>query len=157
MDLGAVGVKATTEVIASIVAIIAVVVTVITYVKSERLKRFDKFQQMLNRYSSEGAFVKVRKWIYAEQHGQSDEAHTPSEFEMHLFMAFFEELAVMINSKLMRDDLAAYNIGIDAVRFYEVVEKYHDEKMWLLFNSFAKRMTRRFEELNDGQIADLSI
>jgi hypothetical protein len=170
MDWHAIGesVKGITEVVTAVVAVVALIVTAGTYfhnkkrdhdlaVKSERLKRFDKFQQMQSRYVADHAFVKVRKWIYREQHGQDQNIATPSEFEMHLFMAFFEEIAVMINSDLMSDDLAAYNIGIDAARFYDVVDAYHDDRYWVLFNSFAKKMKRRFDELTEIKINALAI
>jgi hypothetical protein len=58
---------------------------------------------------------------------KTDLLPTPSEFEKHLFMTFFEELAVMINSNLIGDNFAAYNIGIDAVRFHKFEKKYHDD------------------------------
>jgi hypothetical protein len=96
----------------------------------------------------------VRQWIFSEQHS-SNGIPKPSDYELQQFMGFFEEIAIMINSELMSDDMAAYTIGIDAARFYDRVPTYHGDSYFRLFNSFALRMQKRFRTLTDAEITAL--
>ncbi|MET4721662.1 hypothetical protein ABIF63_005768 [Bradyrhizobium japonicum] len=165
MDLEAASVKAITESVAVIVAICTFLWGIWVYrsqkkrdreleVAKDRLNRFEKFQDFQKRYGEEGTLIKVRNWIYREQHSSND-IPEPSDYELKKFMGFFEEIAIMINSGLMGDDLAAYTIGIDAARFYDTVTTYHEERYFLLFNSFALRMQERFKTLSEAEIKSL--
>jgi hypothetical protein len=120
-------------------------------VAKDRLSRFEKFQDFQKRYREDDALTKVKKWIYSEQHSSPD-LPKPSDYELKQFMIFFEEIAIMINSGLMRDDVAAYTIGIDAARFYDTVNTYHRDEYFRLFNSFALRMQERYRTLTDNEI-----
>jgi hypothetical protein len=150
----------------AVVTLAGVILALITYnyqkkrdhdlaVANDRLKRFEKLQDFEKRYGEESALVKVRKWIYAELHDSSEVPPRPSTYEMQSFMGFFEELAVMINSELMSEDLAAYTIGIDAARFYDTVTDYHADKYFRLFDTFALKMQKRFEKLTENEIDTL--
>jgi hypothetical protein len=120
-------------------------------VAKDRLSRFEKLQDFQKRYREEDVLIKVRRWIFREQLG-SNGMPEPSDYEMQQFMGFFEEIAIMINSGLMNDNLAAYTIGIDAARFYDTVATYHHDPYFRLFNSFALRMQERFRTLSETEI-----
>ena len=165
MDLKTESVKTITEWVAAIVATCTFLWGIWVYrsqkkrdheleVAKDRLSRFEKFLDFQKRYREEDALIKVRQWIFSEQLGSSG-IPKPSDYELHQFMGFFEEVAIMINSGLMSDDLAAYTIGIDAARFYDTVPTYHGDRYFLLFNSFALRMKKRFETLTEREIAAL--
>jgi hypothetical protein len=92
----------------------------------------------------------VKHWIDSERLNGM-----PSDYEMQQFMGFYEEIAIMINSRLMSTDLAAYTFGIDAAKFYDVVTKYHNDPNFRLFNSFAPRMKERLRTLSKTEIENL--
>ncbi|WP_445216195.1 hypothetical protein ACKWRH_28300 [Bradyrhizobium sp. Pa8] len=165
MDLTSESVKAITASVAAIIAICTFLWGVWVYrsqkkrdheleVAKDRLSRFEKFQEFQKRYREEDALIKVRQWIYSEQHSSTG-LPKPSDYELQQFMGFFEEIAIMINSGLMSDDLAAYTIGIDAARFYDTVTTYHGDPYFRLFNSFALRMQNRFRTLAETEISAL--
>jgi hypothetical protein len=114
-------------------------------VAKDVLSRFEKFQELQKRYREEDVLIKVRNWIYSKDHI----SNMPSDYEMQQFMEFFEEIALMINSRLMSFDLAAYPVGSDWVRFYEMVTTHHDNQLFRLFNSFALRMKERIGTLSE--------
>jgi hypothetical protein len=128
-------------------------------VAKDRLSRFEKFQDFQKRYREDDTLSKVRRWIYSEQHSSSGTPKPsepkPSDYEMQQFIGFFEEIAIMINSGLMSDDLAAYTIGIDAARFYDTATEYRGDEYFPLFNSFAERMKERFKTLSKTEVEAL--
>jgi hypothetical protein len=72
-----------------------------------------------------------------------------------IFMGFYEELAVMINSRLLTADLAYWTIGVDAAKFFEKENSWHGDKTWTLFNSFALQAAARQNVLSTEEIARL--
>jgi len=112
---------------------------------SERLKRFENFQRMQQRYREDKAITNVLRWLYP-----TFDTRPPinaSTNDKLTFMGFYEELALMIQSRLMEDNLAYWTMGVDAVSFYDKEQAFHDEPTWKLFNSFAQKAKASLEKL----------
>jgi hypothetical protein len=45
-------------------------------------------------------------------------------------MGFYEELALMVNSEIMRPEAAYYTFGVDAVEFWNEVRDWHNDPTW---------------------------
>jgi hypothetical protein len=111
-----------------------------------RLKRFENFQQMQSRYRQDPSIQAVFRSLYPEQYrgdtGKQPSATTKNKLD---FMGFYEELAIMVNSGIMRPDAAYYTFGVDAVEFWKKEQYWHDDPTWKLFNSFVQN-AKRFQK-----------
>lgn len=80
--------------------------------------------------------------------GSPDLAKIPLSTKLQ-FVGFHEEVALMLNSKLLREEVAHYMFGYFAIRCYDSVHFWEDEDKahmyWSLFRSFAERM-KEFEK-----------
>jgi hypothetical protein len=104
-----------------------------------RLKRFENFQQMQRRYREDPSIQAVFRSIYPDQYRGDTEKQALATTKNKLdFMGFYEELALMVNSGIMRPDAAYYTFGVDAIGFWENERHWHDDPTWKLFNSFVR-------------------
>jgi hypothetical protein len=105
-----------------------------------RLKRFENFQQMQNRYRQDPSIQAVFRSLYPDHYRVDNEKDPlPATRKNKLdFMGFYEELALMVNSGIMRPDAAYYTFGVDAVEFWKKEQDWHDDPNWELFNSFVQ-------------------
>lgn len=75
-------------------------------------------------------------------------SEVPSELKLQ-FLGFYEQVALMLNSKLIEPEVAHYMFGyyavrcIDSVSFWKGQDK--DSPYWALFRHFAQRM-KEFEK-----------
>jgi hypothetical protein len=103
-----------------------------------RLKRFEKYQQMQSRYRHDHSIQTVFRWLYPDQYdGAEAKLATASTNDKLNFMGFYEELAIMVNSKIMIPEAAYYTFGVDAVEFWEKEGQWRYDPTWKLFNSFV--------------------
>lgn len=61
------------------------------------------------------------------------------------FLGFFEKIALLINSDLIKEEVASYVYGFYVIKCYESInfwseEMEKDSQYWRLFHSFALRM-----------------
>ena len=120
---------------------------------SDRLKRFEKFQEMQRRFNEDKSIARVLRFLYPSQYpGQTADV---SEADKFAFMGFYEEIAIMINSRLISADLAYWTIGLDASNFYNTEQAYRNDRTWTLFNSFAQKVAARYHEISPKEITEL--
>ncbi|MGA8699420.1 MAG: hypothetical protein WB689_37455 [Xanthobacteraceae bacterium] len=120
---------------------------------SDRLKRFEKFQDMQRRFREDKSIARVLRFLYPDQY--PDQQANVSKADKFVFMGFYEEIAIMINSGLISPDLAYWTIGLDAANFYEIEPAFRDDRTWTLFNSFARKVATRYPEISPREIAEL--
>lgn len=122
------------------------------YNKSNALKRFEKFQDMRVKFDS-GMIAKIRDLI-----GQEDktELEKISIADKERFMAFYEEIALMNQSKLLSNNIAFYMFGyyaLEAFRSPEFVKGVNMKSIyWSLFVSFCERAGRWDKKCRAGEI-----
>jgi hypothetical protein len=128
-----------------LLAAIAGISSYFQYVQSNTLKRFEKFQEMNARFV-DGRFLQICHLLETD-----DDSLGQIPFEAKLeFLGFYEEVALMRNSKLLNDQVAYYMLGYYAIRcnesktFWTGVNK--DAVYWCVFNQFASEM-KRYEDL----------
>ena len=72
-------------------------------------------------------------------------------------MAFYEEIAISVNSKVMSDEVAHYIFGLyaikcsDSLHFWEGVRICKDSPYWSLFREFVEKMRLMQRELECGK------
>ena len=134
------GVRAVIEVLGAPLVLIGFFRGIRTYIRDGRLKRFEKYQQMQSRYRQDPSIQAVFRWLYPEQFEGDEERRPPvTENDKLNFMGFYEELAIMVNSRIMTPKAAYYTFGFDAVKFWErASDDLKNDQSWKLFKSFAE-------------------
>lgn len=63
----------------------------------------------------------------------------------------------MVNSEIMKPELAYYTFGVDAVHFWTAESCWHDDRSWKLFNSFVSDVKQFRERFPNGpeKVAEL--
>lgn len=124
--------------------------------RSDRLRRFEKFQEMQKRYREDPSINAVLQAMYHDQYPDYKVplADVPPGHKF-VFMGFYEEVAVMVNSRLMDPDMAYWTLGQDAAFFYNVEKTWHADKTWTLFNTFAQEVAARCPRISEAEIVGM--
>jgi hypothetical protein len=100
-------------------------------------KRFDKFVVMRTRYDTDPAIQATLGFI------NQNETKVASPEDNTAYKAFVEEVALLVQSKLMSVEVAFYYFGSDLIRAYLLpswVNESPPDPFWGLFRSFARRL-----------------
>lgn len=133
--------------ITAIVAIITAGVAIFTLIKGLReysrqgaQKRVDLFLEMRKRFKENLEFRLMIKLIAEDD----EELKTIDLRKKYNYLGFFEEIALMVNSGLIRKDVALYSFG------YYVSQCWKSEKFWsnirrkslywIVFKNFAEQL-----------------
>lgn len=123
-----------------IIALATLVKGVIEYTHQGAQRRAEKYFDLENAFFSNDEFKEICDLL------ESDDprlAQIPYKAKLH-FLGFHEQVALMLNSKLIRPAVAHYMFGYFAIRcwesdhFWAGVER--DSIYWSLFTAFAKQM-----------------
>ena len=122
--------------------LIAIVSIVYVYKEYEQHKRQEK-TQVLSSYNERLCNDKNIK-IVTEYLIKEDEKKMPTLYEIELFMRFFEELEISIQSGLLDENIACKMFSYYAIAFSQETNlkgkiKDYDEE-WVYFNNFIKRL-----------------
>ena len=125
-----------------IVAIGTLVKALAEFRLQNSLKRFEKYQAMNETYSTSITLTSMRDALRAG--GEPLEKY--DVIEKYKFMAFYEDIAMMCQSGLMRMEVAAYLFGYDArlaasnSTFAANLGNAREDPNWTLFWSFCDRL-----------------
>lgn len=105
------------------------------------LKRFEKFLSIRNDFRSDEIITNVRKQILGEPNVVA------TYVEKIRFMDFVEQIALMVQSNLMSEDIAFYIFGFEFVEAYNRKEFWTEDILgaresgyWRLYRHFSERM-----------------
>lgn len=136
-------------VVGVIVAIMTLIKGLVEYMQGTRLRRIDYFAKMKDRFLADEEFATITELL---------ERHDPRVRELPprakwRYLAFFEEVALLLRAGLIRDELACYMFGYYALlcdrsdSFWSgSFEK--DRAYWPLFFAFVEKM-KVVERLKD--------
>jgi hypothetical protein len=117
---------------------------VMEYRLGNTLKRFEKYESMNRYYQSESSLAEVRLVLNL---GEDAELESFDRAKKYVLMAFFEDVALMHQSGLMRMDVAGYLLGYDAGRVWARRKAFaanlymgESDPNWALFWDFAERV-----------------
>jgi len=131
----------------SIASIVAVTIALITlgkglaeYSKQGTQQRAEQFLEMRHRFKDTDKFTRICALLWVND----DELLTLTIQEKADFVGFFEEIALLTNSRLVRSEVAHYMFGYYAIHCWEN-EKFwaglrRDNPYWSLFRDFVERM-----------------
>jgi hypothetical protein len=121
------------------IAIASFVKAVIEYVRQTTIKKFEKFQEMSRRFDET---EDIQHIILLLRSG-SEELRELEVSRKEVFICFFEEIAYMVSSKIMRESVAFYSFGfyaylcVDNDRFWSNISR--DEPFYRVFVDFCRK------------------
>lgn len=132
------------------IAIVAgVIITLFTFIKGTldysrqgAQKRAEMFVVMRRKFTENNTFIELCALI------ETDElqlVEIPFKDKRN-FLGFFEEIALMTNSNLIRKEVAHYMFGYYAIRCWESKHFWNNinrsSEYWSLFKDFVEQMTK---------------
>jgi len=134
-----------TLVIAGVVAAAALATLVkalVEYVQQGQQKRADQFFELRRRFKESREYTDIAALIDLEPNGERLR-RTPFP-EKRNYLGLFEEIALVVNSGLIKPEVAHYMFGYYAVRCWESEsfwwEVNRESHYWALFRDFVVRM-----------------
>jgi hypothetical protein len=140
-------VTAAVAVLAFVVAVGTFAKAIVEYVRQNALKRFEKFQEINQKFQTDD----MRKIRLMLEEGNEELGDIPF-LDKYQFLSIHEEIAAMLNSKLLTDIVAFYFCGYHALlcdedhHFWSGVVRQE----WVLFNHYVNRMKAIRDKLPNG-------
>jgi hypothetical protein len=133
--------KGVATLIGAVVALLTLIKGTLEYVKQGTLKRAELFFQMEERYSK---FLYLFDLLDHQDDEQISNQLESLSFEKKLdFLGFYEELAMMVESGLIRRTVAHYMYGYYAIACWDSAsfwnEEDRDDLYWRLFKNFVEQ------------------
>lgn len=135
-------------IIGVVVALVTLIKGVVEYAHQGAQKRAERFTSMRIRFKEDTSFKEICDLLETDDPRL---AQVPFK-DKRDFLGFFEEVALMLNSKLIRPAVAHYMFGYYAIRcaesdnFWSDVNR--DTPYWALFNDFVARMKMAEQAFN---------
>ena len=133
-----------------IVSFFLLLLALLNYYKAEKQKRAEHFFKLRDKYNNDPTFIKIREIIYSPDNKDISRGINPDE--KRKFLGFYEEIAIMVNSKLINEELAFYMFGYYAKKCNEldVFKTYinEDKEYWKVFSEFATKMKIYDDNIN---------
>jgi hypothetical protein len=128
-------------IVAVIVAMLTLVKAVFEYARQNAQRRAEHFVDMRKRFKSEPKFLKILARL-DDENARCDDILPQDRRDL---LGFFEEVALMVNSRLMNLDVAAYMFGCYAVKCWECKAFWKNDLSkndpnWSLFSDFVKKV-----------------
>lgn len=130
-------------IVLAIIGIATLVKGVIEYTAQGAQKRAEQFLEMRKRLKDNATFKELCALLETDDPGL---IAIPFKEKRDL-LGFFEEVALMLNSGLIREPVAHYMFGYYAIRCWESNNFWsgvsRESTYWSLFRDFVKRMKAR--------------
>jgi len=128
--------------IAAVVAIGVAIIGIFEYKNQNKLKRVEQFIGLRKRFKENDVFNKIRELLL---HNDENIKNVPTK-EKTDFLGFYEEIAIMVNSGVMRKKVSYYMFGYYAIRCWESegfwCNIYRNSIYWSVFKKFAEDMKK---------------
>ncbi|QFG31795.1 hypothetical protein F6476_22775 [Pseudomonas umsongensis] len=141
-------VKDVFTIIGVVVTAVALVLAVLEYRQQGAQKRVEAYFNIERTLWSEKVFQEINELLLAG--GDSELlAKIPLSTKLE-YLGIYEEIALMLNSKLIKEDVAHYMFGYLAIKCYESkpfwVGENKDDIYWSLLGDFVTKMKHIEEE-----------
>ena len=139
----------------TIIALSVFIKGVVEFVHSNAIRRYEKFHQMSVRFDDNAEIQKVCELL----HGANSAAGPLTKQQKEVFICFLEEIYFMMNSGIMKRDLALYTFGyygktaLDSEPFWQGLNK--NEPFYIHFLEFC-RLAKSYQPtsiISKGQLA----
>jgi hypothetical protein len=134
--------KTVAAIVGAAIALVTLAKAVVEYTEQGAQKRVDRFLEMRKRFKENQSFTDICALLEHDQ----EELRNVAFHAKRDFLGFFEEIALLLNSGLIRPEVAQYMFGYYALKCWESehfwVNVNRDGLYWSVFRDFAKRMAQ---------------
>jgi len=145
--------KELSTIIGAGIALTTLVKGVFEYTKTNTMKRAEYFSQL----HKELMDVVVETRIGSALETNSNTLRALSFDEKFRFLGYFEKVALMLNSGLVREKVVHYMFGYFAIQCWNNQEFWNDldrdSFYWALFRKFAERMKEVNEQIDQNNFS----
>jgi hypothetical protein len=143
--------------ITAIVGVIALIVTVIRavfeYSKQNLLARFEKYDELSKGWSEDKEIQEIILLLDDDPRGQLLKMHRSRK---EAFVGVYEEIALMLESGIIKKQIAYYMFGYHTILCYEnkdfwTTEMDLEHRYWTLFRRFAEQMKKIDDDVQAGR------
>jgi len=144
--------KVLLQAVATVIALFTVIRGVLEYARSNAQKRAELFFALRKRFDESAGMRRIRAALDAADDKLLKSIAKSDKID---FLTFYEDVALLMNSKLMREPNAHYMFGFYAIEadgsaaFWTSLNR--DLAYWSVFRDFAERMKARGKELETLQ------
>jgi hypothetical protein len=135
-------VKDITAIVGAGAALLAIWKGYLEFSHHAKLKRAEQFIEMRNRLHGDQTYQKIIGLI----HGADPKLRDVTKAEKHRVLATFEDIALMMDSGIIKPDVAYYMFGAGAIGVWRSDDFWNDtdrnDKWWSLFKDFPNEMER---------------
>jgi hypothetical protein len=142
--------------ITAIVGVLALIVTIISaafnYSKQNLLARFEKYSELSKGWYDD---KEIQEIIVLLDHDPEGKLVAMPASRKEAFVGFYEEIALMLESGILRERIAYYMFGYHTILCYENSDFWTDDMeledpYWSLFRRFAKQMKKIDDDVRAG-------
>jgi hypothetical protein len=123
-----------------VIALFALAKGVYEYVRQGAQRRAEQFIEMRKRLKENDTFRELAALLETN----NPKLESVPYKDKRDYLGFFEEIALMVNSGLIRVELAHYMFGYYAIRCWESDQFWsdvnRDSQYWVLFKEFVRKM-----------------
>jgi cell shape-determining protein MreC len=134
-----------TVVVGGIVAVITLVIGALEYSRQGAQKRAEYFSELRKRFQENPLFKELTQELDEDAPALADRPFK----EKREILGFFEDIALMVNSNLIRKHVVHYMFGYYMIRCWESDNFWktlnRNSPYWALFRNFAEDM-KKFEK-----------
>lgn len=144
-------------VISGVVGILTFIKAVIEYARQNKLKRYEKFQEMSRRFDENHDIAMVCELVMQDAPQLADIA----KYKKEVVICFFEEVAILQNSRILPENLIVNSFGYYAIKCYESKHFWANldkcELFYGLLTGFCEKMLAAREKITLEEIRSIRI
>jgi len=142
----------------ALVAIVTMIKGYYDYRLSIKQKRIELFEKLGTKLETDKTLKKIIDYLETE----NPELRNMSRFDRYKFLRFYEDINLIMNSGLMKPEIAHYMFSYYAIKCYNSEVFWHDINRnaiyWQAFNDFVSKMKEiEMKNLNISNLKKLSI
>lgn len=132
-----------TATVGAITLAVTIVRGVLEYSKQNRLARYEKYAELSKDWSEN---KDIQEIIVLLDDDPQHKLLKINNAEKEAFIGFYEEIALMLESRILKERIAYYMFGYYTIRCYDNqgfwTDMDRESPYWSLFRRFAKKMKK---------------
>jgi AAA15 family ATPase/GTPase len=133
-----------TAIVGAIALIVTVIRAVLEYSKQNHLARFEKYAELSKDWYGDKDIQEIIVLLGDDPNGRLAKIHISKK---EAFVGYYEEIALMLESGILKKQIAYYMFGYHTILCYEngnfwTKEMDLNDRYWTLFRRFAKLMKK---------------
>ena len=145
------------EILGFVVTIISLIIAFWQYSLYKRQMRIEQLSKYSARFCKNSSTIALAKYLNSADDGKlTDKEKIPDNYDIEIFMRYFEELELLIRAKSIDEKLVSYMYSHYIIKFDDLKTKWSKVKYssdkWKIFRELVSRMRRIKEDKTNYNI-----